>query len=361
MTFVLTIICLLLFYNYRKQPFKKASTIFIVLISLILILLSGLRHETIGNDTINYLNMFESIKFESWKDLTFNFFSRYLDQSTNQDKDPGYAVFVKTSQLFISDSRAYLFLIAILFFTSLGMFIKAHTTSMREVFFFYVFYINLFNGYVPNSAIRQTIAISIVLFAYTYLQKHKWKQFLLLVLFASFFHKSVLICLLVFPFIFIKCVDKIYYIGLPLFLALLTSVNKFALLFLTGNDVYNGYLSRDYYGDTGKPFVILILMVGFYLIGFWGIRKDNNLINNRLFYIGTVLSLMFSTLIWINPSLIRIMTYFAPLMGITVGSSFNRIPKDKIIFTTVILIFLLSATRSLDSYHFMWETVEEYL
>lgn len=117
--------------------------------------------------------MFEDIKLESWKDLTSDFFSKYFSPTNNQDKDPGYSIFIKITQIFTSNSRAYLFIIAIIFFLSLGKFLKEHTESLQELLFSYVFYINLFNGYVPNSAIRQTLAISIILFAYTNLQKKR--------------------------------------------------------------------------------------------------------------------------------------------------------------------------------------------
>lgn len=356
MDFALTIFCVLLFCCYKNFSYNKASNKYITYISIALVLFSGLRHETVGNDTINYINMFDSVKFESWDNLSFDFMSRYFNQSSNQEKDPGYPVFVKLTQFLIYDARTYLFLVAILYFTSLGIFVKKHTSSLQEILFFYVFYINLFNGYVPNSAVRQTIAISFVLFAYTNLRKQNYKYYFALIFIASFFHKSALICLLVYPLSYIKSIDKVYYMGLPLFLLVLTSVDRFASLFLTGNDVYNGYLSDNYYGDTDKPIIVLILMSGLYLIGFFGVRKDKSLKDCNLFYIGSIFSLLFSSLIWVNPSLIRLMTYFGPLMGIAVGTSLNRMKNGRTILIAIIFIFLVSSTRNIGNYHFMWET-----
>lgn len=357
MTFSLTIFCILLLFAFKGKPYRKAANIFIILISISLVLCSGLRHESIGNDTVNYLNMFEDIKLESWKDLTSDFFSKYFSPTNNQDKDPGYSIFIKITQIFTSNSRAYLFIIAIIFFISLGKFLKEHTESLQELLFSYVFYINLFNEYVPNSAIRQTLAISIIFFAYTNLQKKRYLLFFVYVILASFFHKSALICLLVLPMTYLKNIDKLYYLGIPLFLLSLLCVNQFASLFLSNNDIYNDYLSGSYYGNSEKPFVILILMVGLYLIGLLGIISDKNLTNTKLFYVGAFCSLLFSTLVWVNPTLIRLMTYFAPLMGIAIGNAFNRISCGKMIYAVVILIFLISAFRSIGDYHFMWEPI----
>ena len=215
----------------------------------------------------------------------------------------------------------------------------------------------MFNGYVPNSAIRQSIAIAFILFAYTCLQNKDWKKFLIFIVVGSLFHKSALICLLVYPFMFVHSVDKAYYFAAPLFVLVLGFANQFAQFFITSSDLYNSYLMGNYYSGSDKPLVIFILMAGLYLIGALGAKNDNNLIGNRLFYIGSALSLLFSTLIWVNPSLIRIMTYFSPLMGILIATSFERINNSKAIYITVIVIFLLSATKSIGTYHFMWENV----
>lgn len=357
MAFSLSFFCLFFYFVFRNLPQGKANTKFIIYISISLILYSALRHPSIGNDTENYINMFENIQYESFDNVTSDFFHRYLYQNSNADKDPGFVVFTKVLGSICSNTRVYLFTVAIFFFTCLGFFVRRHLKTLDQILFFYIFYINLFNGYVPNSAIRQSIALAFILFAYTCLQNKDWKKFLIFIVVGSLFHKSALISLLVYPFMFVNWVDKAYYVAAPLFILALGYVNQFAQFFMTSNDVYNSYLTNNYYSGTDKPFVILILMAGLYLIGALGAKNDNNLIGNRLFYIGSALSLLFSTLIWVNPSLIRIMTYFSPLMGILIATSFERINNSKAIYITIIVIFLLSATKSIGTYHFMWENV----
>ena len=57
--------------------------------------------------------------------------------------------------------------------------------------------------------LRQAIALSISLLAFNFLDKRKPIKFILLVLFASLFHKTAAIFLLAYPFLFIKVNKKV--------------------------------------------------------------------------------------------------------------------------------------------------------
>ena len=104
--------------------------------------------------------------------------------------------------------------------------------------------------------------------------------------------------------------------------------------------------------------MIILLFWGLYAISWLGLNAKIEDRSNRLKYSGASLALIFLPLVWVNPSLLRVVGYFAPFMGIVVAESFENLQKGSFIRKCVIVIFLLNSLSSIDSFKFMWQHKE---
>lgn len=359
MTTLLLLFLFLLYYLTKHLPEEEAKKWFILCTSFVLFLISGLRHEAVGNDTFAYMLHFERTLDTSWSEIFRNFLENYLNPVSTEGKDPAYSVFVKLVGTILPNSRLYLFVIAAIFLTSIGYFIHTFSVDLRSTLFCYVFYISMFYGYLPNSAIRQSLALSIVLFAYCLAFKRNLIWSVLLVLLASTFHKSALLALLFFMFIKIKNVKIVYAGSFLLFLVMLVFSNEISLFFAdSANDIYSGYLSGSYYGETSKPIMVVILFFSLFVLSLYGLRLDDDYVYHRPFYYGTALTLVFVPLVWVNPNLLRVLSYFVLWMGIMVQLLLRKAYYGKVILFGIILVFLMYSLKSINSYRFMWQHME---
>ena len=359
MTTLLLLFLFLLYYLTKRLPEEEAPKRFIYCTSFVLILVSGLRHEAVGNDTFAYMLHFERTLDTSWSEIFRNFLENYLNPVSTEGKDPAYSVFVKLVGTILPNSRLYLFAVAAILLTSIGYFIHTFSVDLRSTLFCYVFYISMFYGYLPNSAIRQSLALSIVLFAYCLAFKRNLVWSVLLVVLASTLHKSALLALLFFMFIKIKDVKIVYAGSLLLFLIMLVFSNEISLFFADStNDIYSGYLSGSYYGETSKPIMVVILFFSLFVLSLYGLRLDDDYVYHRPFYYGTALTLVFVPLVWVNPTLLRVLSYFVLWMGIMVQLLLRKAYYGKVILFGIILVFLMYSLKSINSYRFMWQHME---
>ena len=354
MTLLLIIYFLLLYYIISKGKFQNPIKLYIVFITIALILVSGLRHEGVGNDTYAVMLKYEGFDNISWKEIWDNFIPKYLSPS-NGYKDPGEDVFNKILFNVIPDSRMYLFFVATVFLATLGLFVYKHANSLFSVLFTYSFYITLFYQYVPNSSLRQTMALAILLFAYRLLEEKRVFICILLIAVASTFHKSSLIALLIIPLSYVGAVRKAYIGSILLFIVVLFNYRWVGDVLGTSSEVYGDYLGNTFYSNRSKPYMVILLIAGLYIIGLLFSKKDRDIKKSRLYYYGTALTLCLVPLVWIDPSALRLISYFGVYMGLLVGNAYVKEAKAKQYLMVVIVVFLLKAVTSNDDYHFMWQ------
>lgn len=354
---------LLLYYNLRHKNYESGAKSFIFIVSILLILLSGLRHEGVGNDTYAYIMNFENSVDLSWKGVFDDYFRRYFSPVDNGEKDPGYLFVLKLMHTLGVNSREYLFIVAIILITPLGFFVYQNSTNLKMVLFSYSFYMILFYGYLPNSAIRQSLALSCILWAYVFLIKSKLLTSICLIIVGSMFHKSALITLTIIPFLYLNNVQTIYKWFLLPFVGILMFPENVAQILVSNNEIYSGYSSGTFYSSAGysRPYMIILLIAIFYILGWGYIRKFNRCIisrQQRLLFLGCAYTFMLVPLIWVNPSALRIISYFGPCMAIVVGSCISKLKEMKLLFPLLILVFFYKSISQNDYYHFMWEKME---
>lgn len=356
MTVGLITFLLILYFWILNSKSRNPEKKFIVIATVVMILISGLRHEGVGNDTLATMLKFEETVNASWSDVFSNFWERYKNPDKYIGKDPGEMIFYKTLSLFTSDSRVFLFVVATIVLVSFGYFVYRSTQSLRTVLFSYIFYITITYGYIPNSSFRQTIALAILMPTFVILNKKKYISYVLLLLLASVFHKSVLISLIVLPLMFVRNSKQLYWFSLIPFLFVFFNYRLVGSLLSGFSDIYEGYLAINYYSQHNQPIMVILMVLGLYLyIGV--LPKSKEVVErDKLFLYGACLTLILVPLIRLDPSALRLISYFGVLMGIQVGNSCIKTNQMRTLFGVIVFIFWAKAALNPDDgYRFMWQ------
>ena len=80
--------------------FKNNKKIYCTFAALQWIALSGLRHWSVGADTLQYYNRFVDVKYTSWSRVLSDFFEYIKNPFADHGlSDPGYHLLVKIFQI----------------------------------------------------------------------------------------------------------------------------------------------------------------------------------------------------------------------------------------------------------------------
>ena len=353
MTVYLVNMCLILFWGYIFLYKFKSDTnkkIYCSIIAFQWILISGLRHIDIGADTDSYLIKFKNIKRISWPEI-FSNITDYLFRG-KEVKDPGYDLFQKAVQVFSSNYRFLLIVIAIIF-TSI-MVIWIYKNSKLPCFSF-ILYSTLFYSFFSVTGHRQTLATAVIVFwGYKYIKERKLIKFLIVSFIAFLLHKSSLV---VIPFYFIANIP----ITLPYVIIALIVV---AVVAISGKNLYGvvggflGFSEEQIEYDVGgaETYALILTLVSIIILLFYHYYKNNTDKARHIFNI-TLLTLMTSLLVFQNQSFMRIQQYYSLFLMISfpeVILSFNK--KERALaygFTITVLIVYLMYNNP--QYYFFWQ------
>lgn len=136
-------------------------------------IISAFRDESVGADTEQYINMFQSTQLN-------NFHERI---------EKGYIYLNKLLYLITSDSQWLLIIVALFLSICIGVFVYKNA---KDPFLAILFFITLGLYQFSLSGIRQTIAIGITILAIELIKKKKLFWFLTIIGLASLFHKTAL-------------------------------------------------------------------------------------------------------------------------------------------------------------------------
>ncbi|TAN12525.1 MAG: EpsG family protein [Chitinophagaceae bacterium] len=365
MWFNLVVILLILFlgFHFKHQYNLKCNTDivrkrFIIIISFVLVLQSGLRNMAVGTDTYNYFWIFNYVKTLSWSDI----FETSLNHTQLSFwKDPGYMYFQKIIQYISGDFQVYLFIIAILFFSSLGYFLYKNTSRLTDLIIAFVIYEVLFYTFFSITGIRQTIATAATLYSFELVKKRKLIPFIILILLASTIHISCLIFLPIYFVFYVKRPALVYGIVLILF-PIFFMYRHFLMDFFR---VFGGYEKYNKYASSGTlVFTTMFLLIA--IAGLWRskfILKHNP--NSRYYFIALAIAVLFIPLTWVNPTAMRILLYFSIFMLLLIPEiihSFNyssiNVRRGVTVFVMIILLSLfIKSSWNAPPYGFFWETM----
>lgn len=321
------------------------------------IILSGLRDWSVGADTLAYkIYRFDKTINKSWGEIFYNFYLKY--RIGVPIKDPGYPLFEKIFQIFSKNYQVFLIFIACIFFILLG--IKIYKYSENPCLS-YVIFSTLFYSFFAITGHRQTIATSIVVFlGIEFIKKRKLISFLLLVMITSTIHTSV-VCFL--PFYWFSQI-KIKRITLLMYWILIIGAFIFKNQFLIILHKIVGYEDYTFLETaSGGAFIFLLIALSIFVTIFYNYILKSYLLENlkeksmlEMSINALFLASIFSTLLFINPSFMRVVQYYSIFIMFLlpnckyVFSKRNRIFFEMSCYIVMIILFV----RNQPNYIFCW-------
>ncbi|MGX7164019.1 EpsG family protein [Enterococcus massiliensis] len=341
--FALTIYLLLLkaFFEKREKAYLFFS--FVAFFSL-----SAFRSINVGNDTLDYKLLFESLKTVPVSNFTWRY-------------ESGYLYFNKFIQFFSDNSQALFIVSAAIICLGYALFINkfSDTVWVSVYLFFMLRYFDL-----SMNVLRQSLAMVILFFGFNLLIKEKKiRYFVLTVLLASLFHKTALIFLVL---IFLNKIKFRKRYVLFLFSSTVLGLLFFNPIFNTVLKIfptYTYYINSSYMDGTARLATFFNIAVNLVILLFLYINKfENNRINNLMFntfIFGlaiTVISLRFSLLD-------RVGDFFTIYAIILIPNSLDymkRFKQSKLFWTYILLICFFIYYLVIVVYRPDWNRVYPY-
>ncbi len=184
---ILIIVFMWEIYKAKGLTEKRRNTL-IVISGLLLFLFAALRHEYVGRDVPLYFN-----KYEQHLNTTFE---TALSWFSDGSKDPGYYFSSWLCGQIFENPQWLLIFIAAFYMSTVVKVIKRY--SVEPCMSFVAFMMLGFFSF-SLTGLRQTVAMGITLLAFVYCTERKIIKFALLVILASYFHKSALVFFIVYP------------------------------------------------------------------------------------------------------------------------------------------------------------------
>lgn len=334
------------------KPTRTKRAIFCALASLQWILLSGLRHVSVGADTLAYkVWSFDLLRDTPWSEVLRSLQGWFTGQSAV--KDPGYSVLVKSVQFLSVDYQVFLIFIAVLFTVPLGVFIFRYSAEPCASF---LVYSCLFAGFFAVTGIRQTVATAlVVLVGYKFIKERRLLPFLLLTMIAFTIHKSSLVFL---PFYFLAQ-KKITggYVTAVIGLAAGVAVYRNQLMRLLG--ALSGYeqYAQQWAGAGTAVFTAMLVAVA--AVALWrapaviGGDEDARIWYNALFG-----ALVLVPLTYVDPSAMRVVMYYSLFLLLLVPAvitSFTDARERVLVYYVAASALLVLFARVVPKYLFFWQ------
>lgn len=252
----------------NRNNFRKKQFVFVVF--GIMTLISALRASTIGIDLdLHYAKNYELISSVNWSDIPIF--------ATLKQYELGYCYFTKLLTYISTDVQFYIIFTSVVIYGVHGYFFYKKSEDVilsSSLFMFFCLF------YMYMNIVRQAIAVSILLLAYLIFSEskkkvHNYVVFVLLVILASGFHSSAILCLVYLLF------DKLKFTKIHMLLGIVvtaliyvgySSVYKFVLSILGGNDKYSSYLDSEKYGVgymNLQSIYYVIITLGAFLLGYY--------------------------------------------------------------------------------------------
>lgn len=341
---------------YRPTPKKKMY--FCAIASLQWILISGLRHISVGADTTGYLRSFKAVEQRSWKTVFTAFVDVYFRGREPENsaenalyKDPGYLVFQKVIHIFTDNPQMYLLIVAVIIFAALAYFIYKNS---EDPVFSYVLFSVLFYSFFAITGLRQAVATALVVFiGHEFIKQNKLWKFLIVSLIAFTLHKSVLVFILFYWISKIKVTWK--YI-LALICGVAAGLAIGAPFILKAAELF-GYEQEELFQADTTTYIMAMAVVGFGSILLHkpvqrqGHQKDLQ-IN------ATLIAVALTFFTSISQGVMRVQQYYALFMMLSIPSMLHCFQKrERIILKIIAYIAMIAYLISNHpQYQFFWQS-----
>lgn len=327
---------------------KKIPKYFYVVPSFLLLFITSTFRGDFTTDYKNYANRFESIHFTSFSDI-FKY---------DYNIETGYLIMNKIISLFTGNS-VYLF--AVMTLIILICFYHQFNKYSVSIWLSILMFVTAGSFYASFNISRQIVAVAIIFMGSSFLYNRKMIKYLLVVIFASFFHITSLIMI---PFYFILNfrinLRNLFFfaLGSAIIVYNFDSLVDFVQLF-----VYDNY-TENAYGMTGQKFTNSVIPIAFLLFSIFHIRKlDSNNTMHRIWLNATIFYAVFNILGLQIEMVERISRFFAPYSLLLIPFLFSKM-KDKnlrVVYTMVLIVVLVAYNYVIlkdsvfDPYYFVWD------
>ena len=326
---------------------------YIIFISIVLILQSGLRNVAVGSDTYAYLLRFETTASWSWEQVWINFILVYIEGT---GKDAGYILLEKIFQFFFNNYRMFLIAIAIFFFGAFGKLVYRNSTSITQVVFAYTFYLALFYAFFSITGHRQTIATAIVLYGFSFVQNKKLLKFLLCCFIAYFIHASVIVFVVMYPLYWFRNTKLLYavsIIGILFVFVFRQQIINYTNILWSGEAIE---------GHVAMPLNFIAMMMAFFILIMYSVmkrsQKDGNKNIQGLCNI-VLMGFLLAPTIGVESGTMRVVQYFSLFLVVLMPSIFNMYHKKirEIFYVMSITLFVFLAAQN-TNYAFFWQPMQ---
>lgn len=254
--------------------FKRNATAFVVLFLLVLWALTAFRAPEIGNDTINYINFYNTIG--------------ETGIHGELELEIGYKVYCLILNYLGFGPRAFLIITATICWLGVGIYILKYSKNI--LFSLCLAFCFCFSNF--TNILRQDLAMVIILYVYVLFKHKKYIPSLLLLLIAGLFHNSAFCFILIYFYKFFPKKPLTVFI-LCAIIVLASVTGLFTKILVQILPIYSSYFYSEY-GGTGYLAVTVSLIRNsvFYIILYSATKylKDRE---SKIIYGNGLLSLFF--------------------------------------------------------------------
>ena len=240
LTAAIIILSLVGFNKFTKKCQKPVTLVFLAACFLMLLAVSALRLNT-GWDYTMYTRGFFQMAHSGFDTLEY------------RGWEYGFNILTKIIAFFTKDQRVYIAVVSVICLAGPFYVILRYS---KKPWLSVLLYINLYFFYCSMNFLRQSIAISVIMFAYTFLLDRKLLRYVIFVALAACFHVTALVMLPVYFLVKPKASFKI-----PLLYCIL-----FIWIYISSNatlDLIAEYFRTDYsesvFFARGLSFVHIII------------------------------------------------------------------------------------------------------
>lgn len=335
-----------IFFCYKGKKIKK-NNLFLAIVFISLFILVGFRSYSMGNDTITYVRSFENAITYKWN---------YLDM-TRFEK--GFVLFEILLGFVTKEPRLFIIITSFIFNFSVYKFIKKYSDNY---YLSVIMYVCLLFFYSSMTAMRQFFAVIIILYAYKYIKRKQLIPFVILVLVATTFHITSIICIVLYPMSIIGFSRKKSIILIMVSLLILESISVVSVKF-------SSFLGWDYtYGTRTDDFSLanflyFVTFFTMFLVSMWLYKRNKITNKENEFYIYVLLFSALINLIAIKMNILsRASEYFTIFSIIALPNIINSCcsKKEIINFNIVIVILLVLYSTIIIKYRPEWNSSFNY-
>lgn len=333
--------------NYQKRNAGALAFFFCLLTLLVM-----LRHESVGNDTRNYIFFFNEFSCIQWRDLE------------ETGLEIGSAIFTKTISLFSKNPQVYLAVAAV---AVTSMIYPTYKRLCVDASLTIVLYCLMSTFVMMFSGIRQMLAVGIGFIAYEFTRRHKFLPYFLTVFVSVTVHTSGIMLFLMYPLYHAKITKKWLYVVIP----------ALAVIFVFNNQVFyvltmilEHYTRFEGTMSATGAYTMLILFAMFTVFAFLIPKEseiDEETIGLRNFLLLSLTLQMFAPLHVLAMRMNYYYIIFIPLLLPKIiqyrSKRWNQVAilGRHVMVVFFLVYFFINAGRgenlNVFPYHFFWENV----